>query len=140
MLKIPASSRPSHARRAGAGLIIAVASVLALGAGPATAASPVTVGSAASTSITAPAAVDAASSVAAGNSVFAAVATPAAAKKFANCTALNRVYPHGVGKVGAKDKVKGKTKPVTNFTKNNALYKANAKSDRDKDGVACEKR
>ena len=91
-------------------------------------------------SVTAPAAVDAASSLSSGNSIFAAAAKPAAAKKFANCTALNRVYPHGVGKVGAKDKVQGKTKPVTNFTKNNALYAANTKSDRDKDGIACEKR
>lgn len=68
------------------------------------------------------------------------VSVAAAARKFANCTALNRVYPHGVGKNGAVDRVKGKTKPVTNFTRNNAVYAANTKSDADKDGVACEKR
>ncbi len=63
-----------------------------------------------------------------------------AAKPFANCTALNKKYKHGVGKKGAKDKVSGKTKPVTNFVVNNALYAENKKMDRDKDGVACEKR
>jgi hypothetical protein len=60
---------------------------------------------------------------------------------FANCTQLNGVYPHGVGKVGAHDKGTGKTfRPVTTFTRNTALYQANVKMDRDKDGVACEKR
>jgi hypothetical protein len=64
----------------------------------------------------------------------------AAAKTYKNCTALNKVYKHGVGKVGAKDKVRGATKPVTNFKRSNAIYKVNKKSDRDKDGIACEKR
>jgi hypothetical protein len=32
------------------------------------------------------------------------------------------------------------TKPVTNFKRSNAIYKVNKKSDRDKDGIACEKR
>lgn len=59
---------------------------------------------------------------------------------FKNCTALNKKYPHGVGLKKAKDKVRGKTKPVTNFTRNDAVYKANSKHDRDKDGIACEKR
>ncbi|TXK19581.1 excalibur calcium-binding domain-containing protein [Homoserinibacter sp. GY 40078] len=62
------------------------------------------------------------------------------AKTYKNCTELNKKYPHGVGKKGAKDKVRGSTKPVTNFTVSTALYNANKKSDRDKDGVACEKR
>ncbi|WP_045743258.1 excalibur calcium-binding domain-containing protein [Actinoplanes rectilineatus] len=72
----------------------------------------------------------------------AVTATPAAAaaKTYKNCTALNKTYKHGVGKKGAKDKVRGKTKPVTNFKVSNALYNANKKMDRDKDGVACEKR
>ena len=72
-----------------------------------------------------------------------AVAAPAhaatAPKTYANCDALHRVYPHGVGKKGAKDKVKGNTKPVTNFTVNTAVYNKNTKSDRDHDGIACEK-
>jgi len=62
------------------------------------------------------------------------------ASKFKNCTALHKVYKHGVGKSNAKDKVRGKTKPVTNFTRNTALYNANRHLDRDKDGVACEQR
>jgi hypothetical protein len=72
-------------------------------------------------------------------------AAPAAAalpkpKKYANCAALNKVYKDGVAKKGAKDKVKGSTKPVTNFTVYTATYNLNKARDRDKDGVACEKR
>lgn len=62
------------------------------------------------------------------------------AKTYANCTSLNGAYPHGVGKTGAIDRVRGSTKPVTNFTRNNAVYAANTKSDRDGDKIACEKR
>jgi hypothetical protein len=61
------------------------------------------------------------------------------AKSFQNCTALQQVYPHGVAKKGARDKVRGSTTPVTGFKVSTALYNANKKSDRDKDGVACEK-
>lgn len=61
-----------------------------------------------------------------------------AAKTYKNCAALNKVYPHGVGKPGARDKTSGK--PVTNFKKSTALYNANKKSDRDGDKIACEKR
>jgi hypothetical protein len=63
----------------------------------------------------------------------------AAAKKYKNCTQLNKVYPHGIGQKGARDVVRGSTTPVTTFTVSNSIYKANKKSDRDKDGVACEK-
>ncbi|MDQ7992519.1 MAG: excalibur calcium-binding domain-containing protein [Propionicimonas sp.] len=63
-----------------------------------------------------------------------------AAKKFKNCTALNKKYRHGVGKKSARDKVRGSTRPVTNFKRDNALYRRNSHLDRDKDGVACEKR
>lgn len=69
-----------------------------------------------------------------------ATAAPAnaASKTYKNCAALNKVYPHGVGKPNAKDKTSGK--PVTSFKRSAALYNANKKSDRDKDGIACEKR
>ena len=70
--------------------------------------------------------------------ISAAPAAEAAPKTFKNCTALNKVYKHGVGKPGARDKTSGT--PVTNFKRSAALYKANKKSDRDKDGIACEKR
>ena len=64
-------------------------------------------------------------------------AAVAGAKTFKNCTALNKVYPHGVGLPKAKDRSSGT--PVTTFKRSKALYLANKKSDRDKDGVACEK-
>ena len=62
------------------------------------------------------------------------------AKEYKNCTALNKDYPHGVGRKNAVDKVSGSSRPVTNFKKSNALYTANKKSDRDGDKIACEKR
>ena len=60
----------------------------------------------------------------------------ASAKTFKNCTALNKVYPGGVALPGAVNKG-GKTKLTPKYNKK--LYKANKKSDRDKDGIACEK-
>jgi hypothetical protein len=60
----------------------------------------------------------------------------AAAKTFKNCTELNKVYPGGVALPGAINSG-GKTKKEPKYNK--ALYVANKKSDRDKDGIACEK-
>lgn len=100
-------------------IVLAAAVLSPLSAGAATAA-PLTAASSSSTAVSA--------------------RGPLVAKPFANCTALNKKHPHGVGKKGAKDKVSGKTKPVTNFAVSNALYAENKKMDRDKDGVACEKR
>lgn len=60
----------------------------------------------------------------------------AAAKKFKNCTALNKVYPGGVALPGAIN-AGGATKKEPKYDK--ALYTANKKSDRDGDGIACEK-
>ncbi|WP_353649541.1 excalibur calcium-binding domain-containing protein [Nakamurella sp. A5-74] len=74
---------------------------------------------------------------AAAASVAQALATP---RVFKNCTELNKVYKHGVGRKGARDKVTGKSKPVTTFKVDTATYNANKKSDGDKDGIACEKR
>ena len=58
-----------------------------------------------------------------------------AAKKFKNCTELNKVYPGGVAKPGAVNKGGTTTQRPTIDA---SLYKANIKSDRDKDGIACE--
>jgi len=60
----------------------------------------------------------------------------AAVKVFRNCTELNKVYPGGVALPGAVNSG-GVTKKQPKFNK--ALYIANKKSDRDKDGIACEK-
>ena len=60
----------------------------------------------------------------------------AAAKVFKNCTELNKVYPGGVALPGAVN-AGGETKLTPKFDKK--LYEANKKSDRDKDGIACEK-
>jgi hypothetical protein len=66
------------------------------------------------------------------------VATPAEAKVYRNCTALNKHYSHGVGRKGARDHTSGVR--VTNFTRNNRVYRQNKSKDRDHDGIACEKR
>jgi hypothetical protein len=60
----------------------------------------------------------------------------AAAKVFKNCTELNKVYPGGVALPGAINSG-GATMKKPKYDK--ALYNANKKSDRDKDGIACEK-
>ena len=75
----------------------------------------------------------------AGTAEAAAATKPA---RYKNCTALNKVHPHGVGKKGARDRTSGK--PVTTFKRSDKLYKEamswNRGLDRDKDGIACEKR
>jgi hypothetical protein len=74
-------------------------------------------------------------------SVAASHAVVAKVKVFKNCTQLNKVYKGGVAKAGVKyNKVSGKKRAFTVKPKSStALYKANKKLDRDKDGVACEK-
>ena len=58
-------------------------------------------------------------------------------KKFANCTALNEVYPGGVAKNSKVTNMGG----VTNYLPvvKPKIYKANASKDRDKDGISCER-
>lgn len=58
-------------------------------------------------------------------------------KTYANCTALNKVYPGGVAKAANVKNKGGKTKYKPFVSQK--LYLANAKSDRDKDLIACEK-
>lgn len=67
-----------------------------------------------------------------------------AVKKYKSCKALNKDFKHGVAHLvkgkRPKDKVRGSTKPVTNFSINKKVYDKNHKNlDRDKDGIACEK-
>jgi Excalibur calcium-binding domain len=63
---------------------------------------------------------------------------PAALQELPN---LNKRYPHGIGRFGARDHTAGT--PVTNFRRSNRLYRLamsnNRGLDRDKDGIACEK-
>ncbi len=56
---------------------------------------------------------------------------PAAAKSFKNCTDLHKVYPNGVARSVA---AVGSTRAIVNLK----VYNENRKSDRDKDGIACE--
>jgi hypothetical protein len=62
--------------------------------------------------------------------------TALSVRVFKNCTAMHRQYPHGVGRPGAVDKTSGT--PDTKFFRSRPLYDANRRSDRDKDGIACE--
>jgi hypothetical protein len=61
-----------------------------------------------------------------------------APRKYMNCAALNKVYPHGVGLPGAVDRTSGS--PVVDFTRDAATYRLNPARDRDKDRIACERR
>jgi len=65
-------------------------------------------------------------------------ATSAVPSPWNNCTQVHTKYAHGVGRAGARDRVRGSTPPVTTFKRSTRLY--NSGLDRDKDGVACEKR
>ena len=72
------------------------------------------------------------------------VAPAALAVSYANCAALQQTFPHGVGKATATDRVRGATKPVTTWKKDTQAYQravaARPDLDRDRDGVACEKK
>lgn len=68
--------------------------------------------------------------------ILASHPSQAVVKVFKNCTELNKVYPGGVALPGAINSG-GTTKKEPKYNK--ALYNANKKSDRDKDGIACEK-
>ncbi|MBV9870372.1 MAG: excalibur calcium-binding domain-containing protein [Frankiaceae bacterium] len=60
---------------------------------------------------------------------------------FTNCTAVNRHWPHGIGKKHAHDHTTGT--PVTTFKHSSHLYRhamsINSGLDGDKDGIACER-
>jgi hypothetical protein len=94
----------------------------------------------------------AATVIAAGSALIApqAVAAPTP-RPYLNCTALNKVYPHGVGMPGAVDKTTGTR--VRNFYVSSRAYRLNDGRvyptqyqpsqydlDRDNDQIACEKR
>lgn len=72
-----------------------------------------------------------------GVSTISPTTTDAAAKTFKNCTELNKTYKGGVAKA-ANIKNKGGNTKYTPFVSKD-IYNANIKSDRDKDGIACER-
>jgi hypothetical protein len=59
-----------------------------------------------------------------------------------NCTHVHTKYRHGVGKLHAHDRTSGT--PVTTFKRSTRLYNVamhyKRDLDRDRDGIACEKR
>ena len=61
-----------------------------------------------------------------------------------NCTKVHTRYPHGVGRLNARDHTRSGTPGVTTFKRSTRLYNTamryNSDLDRDRDGVACEKR
>jgi hypothetical protein len=61
-----------------------------------------------------------------------------------NCTHVHTKYRHGVGKRYAHDHTRSGTNSVTNFFRSTRLYRIamrwNSDLDRDRDGIACEKR
>ena len=59
-----------------------------------------------------------------------------ATKTFKNCSDLNKVYKGGVALPGAVNHG-GSTRYQPKYNK--SLYMANKKSDRDNDGIACER-
>jgi Excalibur calcium-binding domain len=65
----------------------------------------------------------------------------AAPPLYKNCTHMNKKFPHGLGRLGARDHTSGT--PVTNFKRSTKLYRLamsyNRGLDGDKDGIACEK-
>ena len=66
------------------------------------------------------------------------VCGPTRAPVYANCAAMHRVFPHGVGRPGAVDHTSGVR--VTNYYPSSWIYNANPGRDADHDGIACEQR
>jgi hypothetical protein len=71
-------------------------------------------------------------------------AATAVPRLYDNCTNFNKRYHHGVGKRRARDRTKSGKNAVTNFLRSTVIYNRamrwNKGLDRDKDGVACEKK
>lgn len=70
-------------------------------------------------------------------SVTYAVEVSAAAKKYKNCTELNKDYKGGVAESSSAKNKGGKTKHKPHVSKD--IYNANKGLDRDNDKIACEK-
>ena len=87
----------------------------------------------------------AAIAIAASTSFTAPAQAAPTVKHYASCAAVHHVYGGGIAKKGVtKNTVHSHGKTVRRALKGHvkhstALYKANRKRDRDKNGVACEK-
>jgi hypothetical protein len=70
--------------------------------------------------------------------------TGAVSSIWTNCTSVHTRYAHGVGRLNARDHTRSGIGGVTTFTRSTRLYNTamryNSDLDRDRDGVACEKR
>ena len=58
---------------------------------------------------------------------------------YTTCATLNRRYPHGVARAGARDRVTAGKRQVRGYTVNTTIYNHNKRLDFDKDGIACER-
>ncbi len=58
---------------------------------------------------------------------------------FGSCAALNRTYPHGVARAGARDRTTQGRRQVRGYTVNTNVYNHNKRLDYDNDGIACER-
>ena len=76
-------------------------------------------------------------SVVAAVSVLGTAVASQAATAYANCTALHQHYKYGVAKSARAAQYQVNTGHYRPYV-SSSLYYANAKSDRDKDGTACE--
>lgn len=87
----------------------------------------------------------AAVAVAAAATIAPAADAAPSATAYANCTAIHRVYSGGIAKAGVtSNRVTSRGRTTHRALKGHvkfstALYTANRKSDRDHDGIACEK-
>jgi Excalibur calcium-binding domain len=61
----------------------------------------------------------------------------AGVKHFKNCTAVHKTYPHGIARSAKAAATANGLHGTPKISL--ALYKANSKMDRDRDGVACER-
>lgn len=64
---------------------------------------------------------------------------PAVDASYPACTALLSRFRHGVGLRRARDRVSGGARAVAVFSRDDTLYRLNARLDLDHDGVACER-
>ncbi|MGZ4625734.1 MAG: excalibur calcium-binding domain-containing protein [Kineosporiaceae bacterium] len=64
---------------------------------------------------------------------------PVVDASYPTCTALLSRFRHGVGLRRARDRVSGGATLVTVFSRDDTLYRLNARLDLDHDGVACER-